>query len=415
MSPEQTVMTSQDIDTRSDIYSLGVLLYELLTGKTPFDTKELLASGLDELRRTIREKEPMRPSTRLKSLLQKELTTTAKRRKLEAPKLIQLVRGDLDSIVEKCLEKDRARRYETASGLAADVQRHLNNEPIIARPASTIYRFGKVAQRNKLAFTAGIAVVAVLLVATAVSTWQAVRIDRERQRFQRDVVRQYVANGTRLVNDGDLFGSLLWYAEALRLDAGDPRREEPHRIRIASVLRQCPKLLNVFSHGEMLYDAKFSKDGNRLVTSSDDHTARVWDVTTGQQLLVLRHKGDVYDATFNQDGSRIVTSSQDKTARIWDSRTGALLWSLEHQDRVWRSRFSPDGRLVATGCEDHTAQLWDAATGDPVGEPLRHESRVAQVVFSPDGRLLAVTTGADTAHIWDVVTRQRRSQFAHRR
>src|SRR5207244_4941755 len=180
-------------------------------------------------------------------------------------------------------------------------------------------------QRNKLAFTAGIAIVAMLLAGTAVSMWQAVRVGRERQQLHRNVVRQYVVNGTRLVNEGDLFGSLLWYAKALELDAGDPRREEPHRIRIASVLRQCPKLLNVFSHGENLYHAEFSKDGDRLVTSSDDHTARIWDVTTGQQLLVLPHGGDVYDATFNQDGSRIVTSSQDKTARIWDGRTGALL------------------------------------------------------------------------------------------
>src|SRR5439155_20049903 len=106
---------------------------------------------------------------------------------------------------------------------------------------------------------------------------------------QRNVVRQYVANGTRLVNEGDLFGSLLWYAEALRLDAGNPRSEEPHRIRIASVLRQCPKLLNVFSHGDQLYNSEFSTDGGRLVTASDDHTARVWDVATGQQLVLLQH------------------------------------------------------------------------------------------------------------------------------
>ncbi|MDB6039755.1 MAG: serine/threonine protein kinase, partial [Verrucomicrobiales bacterium] len=134
MSPEQAALTSLDVDTRTDIYSLGVLLFELLTGSTPFDTNALLKSGLDEIRRVIREQEPVRPSTRLSKLTNAELTTMAQRRHSEAPKLIRAVCGDLDWIVMKALEKDRTRRYATANGMAADLRRHLNNEPVAARP-----------------------------------------------------------------------------------------------------------------------------------------------------------------------------------------------------------------------------------------------------------------------------------------
>src|SRR5579864_4037829 len=176
MSPEQAEMSGLDVDTRSDIYSLGVLLYELLTGRTPFDPKELMSQGIDAMRKTIREKEPVRPSTKVATLQAEELTTTAARRAAEAPKLIILLRGDLDWIVMKCLEKDRTRRYETANGLAFDLKRHLHNEPVLARPPTTAYKLQKAFRRNKLLFTAGVAVgVALLLgiVGTTVGLLQA--------------------------------------------------------------------------------------------------------------------------------------------------------------------------------------------------------------------------------------------------
>lgn len=163
MSPEQADLSGVDVDTRTDVYSLGVLLYELLTGAPPFDSASLMKSGLDETRRLIREKDPDRPSLRLITMTQADLTTMALRRQSAPPALIRSVRGDLDWIVMKALEKDRARRYETANGLALDVERYLANEPILARPTSKLYKLQKTVQRNRLLF-AGVGVIALLLV-----------------------------------------------------------------------------------------------------------------------------------------------------------------------------------------------------------------------------------------------------------
>ncbi|HSA02993.1 MAG TPA: protein kinase, partial [Candidatus Paceibacterota bacterium] len=180
MSPEQAGFSRLDIDTRSDIYALGVLLYELLTGKTPFDAKTLVAAGLDEMRRIIREQEPVRPSTRI---TQERLASSAIARNKSTIRNPQsAIDPDLDWIVMKCLEKDRTRRYETANGLAMDIERHLSHQPVIARPPSTIYRTQKFIRRNKLVVTAAGLIAMTLLLGVAVSTWQALRARRaERQ------------------------------------------------------------------------------------------------------------------------------------------------------------------------------------------------------------------------------------------
>src|SRR5216110_301629 len=182
MSPEQAEMSGLDVDTRSDIYALGVLLYELLTGQTPFDARELLASGLDKMRHTIREKEPERPSTRLSTMLNADLTSTARDRRTDAPKLIHLLRGELDWIVMKSLEKDRTRRYESASQLAMDIGRYLVGEAVLAAPPGAWYRVRKFVKRNRGAVIMGSIVLTSLVLATGVSLWFGVNESIARQR-----------------------------------------------------------------------------------------------------------------------------------------------------------------------------------------------------------------------------------------
>jgi serine/threonine protein kinase len=223
ISPEQAEMSGLDIDTRSDIYSLGVLLYELLTGKTPFDSKELIDSGLDGMRRTIREAEPMAPSTRLNTMVDNDLTDAARRRSVEGPRLVHFVKGDLDWIVMKALEKDRTRRFETANAMAADLRRFLQNEPVEARPPSSWYRFQKMARRNKAAFAAVSGIAAALVLGLAVSLHLYFK-EREEMRMLRQAeveevtLRKQAETGLEIEREARAHaevGQKLWQAGVL--------------------------------------------------------------------------------------------------------------------------------------------------------------------------------------------------------
>jgi serine/threonine protein kinase/WD40 repeat protein len=453
MSPEQAQLNQLDIDTRSDVYALGVLLYELLTGTTPIDHKRLGQDALLEILRVIREEEPPRPSTRLST--SNALASIAATRRTEPARLAKLMRGELDWIIMKCLEKERSRRYETANGLARDLERYLHDEVVEARPPSVGYRLRKFVRKHRPAFAMAATVLLLLAAGLAVSTWQAVRArqaesrtaqalteaeqnqreteeqrgraDEQRIKAETQAASLAVDIDLKYCEDGEIALGLLRLAETLRTIPEHARK-----------LRECAAL-NILAWGQRYRPANgplnhdgfavtevvLSPDGATVITLGRDGTTRLWDSLTGKQRLVLHQppqgnpaEAPVYGLVrFSSDGLTALTihggqvifgdsggpitfvTGGDGVVRLWDVATGQQRAATgKHAGSVFQVRLSENGSLLVTACSsspgtlqpnDYTVFFWDASTGQLIRKLDLH-GPYPSIDVSPDGKSVLI-------------------------
>jgi WD40 repeat protein/serine/threonine protein kinase/tetratricopeptide (TPR) repeat protein len=442
MSPEQAQTSGLDVDTRTDIFSLGVILYELLTGTLPLDPKALREAGLDAMARLIKTAEPQKPSTRLTRLAASGKPDTSAGRTRDVRTIQKELRGDLDWIVLKAIEKDRSRRYETANALAMDLRRHMDNEPVVARPPSATYRLQKAFRRNRLAFVATGLVLAVLVSGVCVSAWQAVRATRaERQakdneskahqsaadarQSQQEAERARVASqrmsaglaldrGLQLCQDGKVSEGMLWMADSLAFNPEQDRGfADVVRLNLAAWRQSFSVQRTLIGHERAVPCVAYSPDGRTIATAAGG-TVSLRDASTGEPVgRGLAHSGNVLSMAFSRDGRLLATGTYEKSVQVWEVATGKPVGRpIPQPDMVNSVEFSGDGRwlLAATGFRDHrvpsSARVWDVATGKPVSPPLSHPETIRGGVFTPDGRF-AITGGYDRLiRYWDCSTWQ---------
>jgi WD40 repeat protein/serine/threonine protein kinase len=395
MSPEQAALNNRDVDTRSDVYSLGVLLYELLTGATPLDRNRVKETALLEVLRLVREEEPRRPSTSVSTAA--DLSAVAASRGVEPRKLCGLLRGEPDWIVMKALEKDRSRRYETAAAFAADVERYLTDEPVEAGPPSAWYRFRKFARRNRreVLVAGAAAVVSVTgVIGLAVSRALIAQALQSETKAKEDLRVEVYYQRITVAHRELSIGNLTSAQRALDECPEDLRGWEWHYLMRLTKVE--PMVLHDSTE---VYGVAFSPDGGRIASAGKDRTIKIWESQTGKPLLEIpgAHDKAACSVVFHPDGRHLASAGADRLVKVWDLETRQTVFrgpcdAIRKFGAAYTAAFSPpDGRLLAAGC-DRSVRVWDWRENRPeVPEHTfpgpEHDSMA--VAFTRNGRQLA--------------------------
>jgi WD40 repeat protein/serine/threonine protein kinase len=399
MSPEQAGATRFDVDTRTDIYSLGVVLYELLAGIKPFDRYDLQAAAVLEMLRVLRDVEAPRLTTRISSLGD-AATEIAGRRQTDVRTLAHQLHGDLEWITLRTLEKDPSRRYASVSELAGDVRRHLQDEPLTIGPPSLTTRAVKFVKRHRTLGLAAAALVASMLVASIVSSYFWINAERARRETNRQLISALVARGMGLVDSADPLRGLVYLSHALRLEQ-DPTRERVHRLRIAAVRDRTPRLVRLWNHGSLLgrpegFDA--TTDG-LIATGGLDGIARLWSVQQSGSVRTMRHGAGVRLVDLTDDGTQLLTVGEDDVAWIWQTVSGQQSGEPLRHRQMSTATFSPDARFVATGSNDGTVRVWDVSTSASLCE-VKQTSAISRIRFAPDSKRFVTVSADSSIGVW---------------